>query len=847
MDPSVSELPISEQISGKPWFWNVCLALASIFPDDWLHDVQKAMISHANIEDLLEWVPLSPQSTHAEKELEFTVLLVRARESRDFAYVQKYLVERASAEPESIWANEYLDALEVLQSPLIAEWMASHISATPRKLFPRLKRAFNDLQLVDADGYHSILWRLICKIGADDPGLAVQLWEEMQRNFPAEVEERLDEAKFLLRIHRENSLPENREKIPAKWIEGLDGFLNSAVPDASDAPEVKKAREIAKWVIDGSCNKALNDLRFGTYNTLTGEPCRLTQLRVLDHAIEHTHESKAKYLKDMGSTSERWCAIHESDAQEILRFLNQNLTVRDSTVILTRMATHRFLSIAKNAKPFALSSRGERFLTHNSNAPLLPWQENALTSWAAHGRQGIVAAATGTGKSRLGVAAVIEAYEDGIPIVLLTHRLAIKGQWRKDELYSTAESDVDGNSIPEELRIFRLGENVIELSCEDHYLVSDPPAAVPGKVLLALDKSLAARPWLMPTIGSPGLLVADEVHSFGSESGLTVLEGNFDRRLGLSATIGNGDSSVMEKFGKSHVTDYPISRAIKDQIISEYNLLVIRVPLLWRMNYFGEVHQLELNRKIDVEFTQEDLDKAALELDLLRKPLEEGLQLDEGEDFVHGLDRIIRNRHPKFSKPARKYLNARSNYDRIARSANTRESVLDILAPKVEEYGKTLVFSNTRSQGKEFRDELEAKGVNVRYIDGDTEQFGRSDAFKSLNKDLTRAVIAPMILDEGINIPNARIGVFLGPGTRGYRQTVQRMGRVLRKNREGERSLLILATGINTREDPGADGKSNRIDSTYAVMVKHASNTRIVGFDDPSEVRSSLDELLDSD
>ena len=113
------------------------------------------------------------------------------------------------------------------------------------------------------------------------------------------------------------------------------------------------------------------------------------------------------------------------------------------------------------------------FLTRKESKGLLPWQNSAIASWAAHGRQGIIAAATGTGKSRIGVAAIIEAYEDGLPIVLLTHRLAIKGQWKKDELLSTAESDITGYLLEKESRIFTLGENVRELSCEDHYTRDD--------------------------------------------------------------------------------------------------------------------------------------------------------------------------------------------------------------------------------------------------------------------------------------------------------------------------------------------------------------------------------------
>lgn len=57
-------------------------------------------------------------------------------------------------------------------------------------------------------------------------------------------------------------------------------------------------------------------------------------------------------------------------------------------------------------------------------------KKEPLLSWAAHGRKGVVSAATGTGKSRVGVAAILESINER-PVVLLSHRLAIKGQWKR--------------------------------------------------------------------------------------------------------------------------------------------------------------------------------------------------------------------------------------------------------------------------------------------------------------------------------------------------------------------------------------------------------------------------------
>ena len=95
-----------------------------------------------------------------------------------------------------------------------------------------------------------------------------------------------------------------------------------------------------------------------------------------------------------------------------------------------------------------------------------------------------------------------------------------------------------------------------------------------------------------------------------------------------------------------------------------------------------------------------------------------------------------------------------------------------------------------------------------------------------------------------MNIPNAQIGLFLGKGNGKYRQTVQRMGRVLRKKEHNGKALLILAVGMYTREDPGAEGEDIFPDSQFAVMAKNCSEFKICDFDEPLQIALCLEELL---
>ena len=836
-DFAKSELPIAEYVSETPWFWNTAIKLACDYPREWFSDVVKAILIHADPEGLTESAEVPELGTFKwPNAINGIVNTVRLRQRGEYEKVAEILMPFTIKRTYSVFADEFMDALENIQSPELVKWISVNMPRNYKYFAKRWRRIYEDLQMLSKKDYYRSLLTVIPRLNHSDPSSAVLLWEELNRVDP------IDTANQIA-YYKENS---TNPLFAEKGLVGLEIFNNSSIEVPANSPEVLAARRIADWALSGESNKHLEKLKFTKNNVLYGEPCRLAQLRILSDAIDNPGFDRAKYIERLDSVNSNWCPLHESRPIDAWNFLNPVLVNGSDKLNFTRRAITKFMELATKSKKFELDAESQAFLTRNNTEPLLEWQEHALQSWAAHGRSGIVAAATGTGKSRLGVAAMLENLSEGKATVFLSHRLAIKGQWKKDELFATGERDVKGKSIPESERIFFLEENVLELSSEDVYSKEDPPRAERGKVLMALDRSLSTRPQCMPSENSEALIVADEVHRFGAEAGQRVLSGSFAKRMGLSATITEKDTSVLNQFGKTLVAEYPIQKAMEDEVISEFNLLVIRAPIVMKKYIFGaEDHTLDVSTKIEYEYTSDDLKNAEEELVKALIPLKD-IELDESEDFEPALLRLIRNRDIKFAKLARKYLQAKRQYDRVARSGKFEESILDILAPKIYQYGKTLVFSNSRAQGKSFADELDSR--KVAYIDGDTEQLGRKNAFTDLQNGEISAVIAPMILDEGVNIPNAKIGIFLGPGREGYRQVIQRMGRVLRKKNEGERALLILVAGINTREDPGIDGERDWIrDSTYAIMSEHAHEIRIVDFSDPTTIYEELDSLIELD
>ena len=853
-DERVSNLPIAEFIQGEEWFWNAVGTLAATYGENiyssdpntrWYRDVVKAMLVYADPEGLTGIDSISGSRSNIKENLNEIAQAVKAKSVGDLGLYTRILERFWLGRADSVIGELALDALEKLESPNTGDLIAHLFSANPVKYFERLKRHHYETGLISSNSYCRSL-RSSISYFAETKGVqaATEIWHEIYTLAPELIE--AWSAQFVSR------------KTPGEgsedWV-GFHEFLDAVVDEPSNSTEVMQALSTTDWLDKSEVDHNLEFFGNHSDNRLFGFPCRLAQIRMLRVMLKNFSQTREEFFTLVKNPSITWCPIHNCAPTDSLAFVSGFLvTPKDSnqaSLLVNRFATQKFLALAKTTKEFKISQKSIDFLTRNESKELLPWQVSAIASWAAHGRQGIIAAATGTGKSRIGVAAILEAFEDGLPIVLLTHRLAIKGQWKKDELLSTAESDITGFLLEEKSRIFKLGENVRELSCEDHYTTFDPPAAKPRRVLIALDKSLSDRPELMPNELQPGLLVADEVHQFNGPTGRVILEGAFTRRLGLSATVsGYDDYGLLPYFGGVKVADYPIYKALRDKVICEYNLLTIRVPYSPVQGFGGVTHQkVDLTTRSPFVYTEQDLEDADQRVSTILGEILDptfGFPIDKNEDFEAVLDRVILAKDPKFMPIAKKYLRARSDYDKITRTIKSQASVLELIAPKIGDVGRTLVFANTKVQGKELRDDLSDLNVPVTYIDSDTEHFGRKDAFRSLQENLTKAIIAPQILDEGVNIPNAQIGLFLGKGTGKYRQTVQRMGRVLRKKENDQKALLILAVGMYTREDPGENAGDVYPDSQYAIMSKHSSASAVCNFDDPAKIARALEELLPS-
>ncbi len=129
----------------------------------------------------------------------------------------------------------------------------------------------------------------------------------------------------------------------------------------------------------------------------------------------------------------------------------------------------------------------------------------------------------------------------------------------------------------------------------------------------------------------------------------------------------------------------------------------------------------------------------------------------------------------------------------IASKNPAKKQVLEDL---LEEYSdkKTLVFCDWIDQGEELSSEYD-----MPFISGETDYDEREEFFEEFRSGDLNKMIISRIGDEGLDLPNAEVGIVMSGQGGSRRQATQRAGRVMRPF--GDAQVYMVATKASNEED----------------------------------------------
>jgi len=395
-------------------------------------------------------------------------------------------------------------------------------------------------------------------------------------------------------------------------------------------------------------------------------------------------------------------------------------------------------------------------------AELRRWQTEALKAWLANGSRGIVAAATGTGKTTLALAAIAEFWDPTARVAVVVPTIALQRQW--------VNALCHGYGL--------LGSQIGTMGGDTTYLHE-----AHGFVVSVINSARAGLPALTEGWRSEGrrvMLVIDECHWAAAEANSEVFRSSFDSTLGLSATPERSDDGFDEvlvpQLGQV-VFCYSLREALDDQLLA---------PLTcWNVLF-------DLTAKEHADLAPIQTAIEGIEARLLEQYPEAASALG-----LARIDALLRRSAGVIGAASLKDLYSRRSS--LLEASDGRRSLLEQLGrSSLLRLTPSLVFHERIDEARNTARLFERAGLRTALELSTDAPNRRAEALRDFRSGAAQVLIAVKTLDEGIDLPDAKIAV-IAVGSGSMRQRLQRIGRVVRPT--GERALAVSLIARGTSEE----------------------------------------------
>jgi len=378
-------------------------------------------------------------------------------------------------------------------------------------------------------------------------------------------------------------------------------------------------------------------------------------------------------------------------------------------------------------------------------------QQFAIDNWYRADGKGIIEMATATGKTLVGLAAAESLYqkEKNVKVLIVSHSRAILNQWRReviDKLGFTDDPNLDYNHSVQ----YNSPGKKLHFSFNTLQSVSKNPDFFSKDI---------------------DFLIVDEVHHGASKEFRKAVNLTCKYKMGLSATIeGKERPGILSNVLGLTVFTYSLRKAKKDGIIPNFKLIIHKS--------FLDVSEQEIFESVSKKINSLLTTINAIRGIKIKKYTKYG-KFDSLYDFISAMNK------------------ARYSGDEVPESWLSllgliikRRSIIHKSSPKIEDAiklikvigneKKCLVFCMDISTSNHIHSQIKSHVDNAFCIHSEMKNHEVMETIQLYKKSRTGVLISPKMLDEGIDIPDAEIGINVA-SSKTKLQLVQRMGRILRK------------------------------------------------------------------
>jgi RNA polymerase primary sigma factor len=311
--------------------------------------------------------------------------------------------------------------------------------------------------------------------------------------------------------------------------------------------------------------------------------------------------------------------------------------------------------------------------------------------------------------------------------------------------------------------------------------------------------------------GCKGLIIGDECHHYGTQNSIKMLEKNYTYRLGITAYLeriaDNGVEDIIVPYFGSNEFHYGYAEAIDEEVIAPFEITFI----IAEMSDSEKAVMEELNTQI-TKYNRQLIGKYP------------NLKNAGTDQFWAQINKLA-----GFDKGARMFRNLiykrRSDVVKLKSKFIVYSHLVDLLKRSKGAFG----FTQISETADEVVRILSAYRIKCQKLDGKTNQKIRKQVMSSFRSHDIDMLVAPKLLDEGIDVPTANLAIITGRNS-SMRQTIQRIGRVVRRKDENGKGYIVIIASKDTIEDP------NNKDQEAFYEVFNDSQIKINKFQFPSQI-----------
>lgn len=381
-----------------------------------------------------------------------------------------------------------------------------------------------------------------------------------------------------------------------------------------------------------------------------------------------------------------------------------------------------------------------------------PYQNEAYLNWIKNGYTGVFAMATGTGKTITSLNCVLSEYQKSnrYNSIILVPSIALLNQWEIEvNRFSFKKIIKVGGGNKWEPKLSQFVSDSLWGFDSDLIIISTYGSFVTDRFQKYFKQ-----------ISNKFILIADEAHNMGANNIKKMLPSlKVDKKIGLTATPKRiydieGTKSIEDFFNDSppYTYNFSLDRALKEGFLCEYKYY----PKVVELNEEELKEYLTISKKLIKYF---DIETGKFNND----PIVEILLLKR-KNIIH------------------KAINKIKCFEEILINLKNENKLKYVFTYVPEGY-------SVNSQGDSERiihNFLKAGSSTIPSLKMNTYTSTDED-LKSILRGFSEGKIellfAMKMLDEGVDVPRAEIGVFCS-STGNPRQFIQRRGRLLRKHKE---------------------------------------------------------------